>query len=42
MADEKVYMLNVLWFKPDGGAQKCAEYAAAVTPYLQRHDVNTE
>lgn len=32
MADEKVYMLNALWFKKDGGAEKYAEYAAAAGP----------
>ena len=31
---EKVCMLNVLWFKEDGGAQKYAEYAAAAAPYV--------
>ena len=35
MPDEKVYMLNVLWFKKDGGAQKYAEYAAAAAPFVQ-------
>ena len=33
--DEKVYMLNVLWFKEDGGAEKYAEYAAAAGPFVQ-------
>lgn len=32
---EKVHMLNVLWFKPDGGAEKYAEYAAAAAPFVQ-------
>ena len=31
---EKVYMLNVLWFKEDGGAEKYAEYAAAAAPFV--------
>ena len=35
MADEKVYMLNVLWFKKDGGAAKYAEYAAAAGPFVE-------
>jgi uncharacterized protein (DUF1330 family) len=35
MADEKVYMLNVLWFKKDGGAEKYAEYAAAAAPFVE-------
>ena len=33
-ADEKAYMLNVLWFKPDGGAEKYAKYAAAAGPFV--------
>lgn len=32
---EKVYMLNALWFKEDGGAEKYAEYAAAAAPLVQ-------
>ncbi len=32
---EKVYMLNVLWFKEDGGAEKYAEYAAAAAPFVE-------
>jgi uncharacterized protein (DUF1330 family) len=35
MADEKIYMLNALWFKKDGGAAKYAEYAAAAAPFVQ-------
>jgi uncharacterized protein (DUF1330 family) len=31
---ERVYMLNVLWFKEDGGAEKYAEYAAAASPFV--------
>ena len=31
---EKVYMLNVLWFKKNGGAEKYAEYAAAAAPFV--------
>ncbi|MFQ5512992.1 MAG: DUF1330 domain-containing protein [Myxococcota bacterium] len=34
MHDPRIYMLNVLWFKPDGGAEKYAEYAAAATPIV--------
>ena len=37
MADEKIYMLNVLWFEPNGGAQKYAEYAAAAAPYVEKY-----
>ncbi len=32
---EKVHMLNVLWFKPDGGAEKYMEYAAAAAPFIE-------
>ncbi|MBW2279526.1 MAG: DUF1330 domain-containing protein [Deltaproteobacteria bacterium] len=32
---DKVYMLNALWFKTDGGAEKYAEYAAAAAPFVQ-------
>lgn len=29
MADEKIYMLNAIWFKKDGGREKYAEYMKA-------------
>jgi uncharacterized protein (DUF1330 family) len=32
---DKVYMLNALWFKKDGGAKKYAEYAAAAAPFVR-------
>ena len=35
MANEKVYMLNVLWFKKDGGAEKYAQYAATAAPFVE-------
>lgn len=35
-ADERVYMLNALWFRKDGGAEKYAEYAAAAAPVVAR------
>lgn len=35
MADERIYMLNALWFNPDGGAEKYREYMKAVAPYLE-------
>jgi uncharacterized protein (DUF1330 family) len=35
MADGKIYMLNALWFKPDGGARKYREYLKAADPYLE-------
>ena len=35
MAEDKIYMLNALWFKKDGGAEKYAEYTAAAAPFVQ-------
>lgn len=37
MDGEKTYMLNVLWFKADGGAEKYAEYVAAASPYVEKY-----
>ncbi len=34
--DGPVQMLNLLDFKPEGGAERYAEYSAAVTPLLQK------
>ncbi len=34
---EKVYMLNALWFKKDGGAGKYAEYARAAAPFVAKY-----
>lgn len=36
MADEPIYMLNALWFKADGGAEKYAEYLAGALPCVER------
>jgi uncharacterized protein (DUF1330 family) len=33
--DGPVQMLNLLHFKPEGGAERYAEYTAAVTPLLE-------
>jgi uncharacterized protein (DUF1330 family) len=33
--DKPVYMLNVLWFKKEGGKEKYMEYGAAVAPLLE-------
>lgn len=30
-------MLNVLWFKPDGGAEKYNEYLKAAGPFVAKH-----
>ena len=35
--DERIFMLNVLWFKEDGGAEKYAEYIAAASPFVAKH-----
>jgi uncharacterized protein (DUF1330 family) len=35
-ADGPVVMLNLLAFAPDGGAERYAEYTAAVQPLLER------
>ncbi len=32
-----IFMLNALWFKPNGGKEKYAEYGAAVAPLLEKH-----
>jgi uncharacterized protein (DUF1330 family) len=34
--DGPVQMLNLLDFKPDGGAERYAEYSAAVAPLLEK------
>lgn len=33
----KVYILNALWFAPEGGSEKYAEYGAAVGPLVARY-----
>jgi len=35
--DERFFMLNVLWFKPDGGAEKYDEYLKAAGPFVAKH-----
>ncbi len=32
------YMLNALWFKPDGGHEKYQEYMTAVTPLIKKYN----
>lgn len=34
---EKVYMLNALWYQPDGGEAKYREYMAAVAPFVVKY-----
>ena len=35
--DEKVYMLNALWFLPEGGKEKYKEYLRAAGPIVQKY-----
>ena len=35
--DQRFFMLNVLWFKPDGGAEKYNEYLQAAGPFVAKH-----
>lgn len=37
MADERIYMLNALWFDGEAGAALYAEYAAAAAPFVERY-----
>ncbi len=37
MSDDAIFMLNVLWFKPDGGAARYGEYMKAVWPVAARY-----
>lgn len=34
---ERFFMLNALWFKEDGGAEKYNEYLAAAGPFVAKH-----
>jgi len=36
-AEERIFMLNVLWFKEDGGAKKYQEYMKAARPFVVKH-----
>ena len=40
MSDDSIYMLNVLWFKPDGGADRYKEYLKAAGPISAKHGGN--
>jgi len=35
-SEDKFYMLNALWFKPDGGREKYQEYMRAAGPVVLR------
>jgi uncharacterized protein (DUF1330 family) len=37
MAGSEIYMLNALWFKPDGGAEKYSQYMKAAAPFVQKY-----
>lgn len=37
MADERIYMLNALWFEGEEGATLYGEYAAAAAPYVEKY-----
>ncbi len=36
MSDERIYMLNALWFKKDGGAETYRRYLKAAGPIVQK------
>ena len=40
--DERFFMLNVLWFKPDGGAEKYDEYLKAAGPFVAKHGAKSD
>jgi len=40
--DERFHMLNVLWFKPEGGAEKYNEYLQAAGPFVLKHGGKSE
>jgi len=35
--NNSIYMLNALWFKPDGGHNKYKEYMKSVSPLLKKY-----
>ncbi len=37
MADERIYMLNALWFEGEAGSDLYAEYAAAAAPFVEKY-----
>jgi uncharacterized protein (DUF1330 family) len=36
MGDQPIYMLNALWFDPDGGSERYKEYLKAAAPIVAR------
>lgn len=39
---DRFFMLNVLWFKPDGGAAMYKEYLRAAGPFVQKYGGKTD
>ncbi len=37
MEDQKVYMLNALWFKSEGGLQRYRKYKKAASPLIKKY-----
>lgn len=35
MKDQRIYMLNALWFRADGGEQRYREYLKVVSPLIE-------
>ena len=36
MSDEKVFMLNAIWYKPDGGELRYRQYIKAIVPLIRK------
>jgi uncharacterized protein (DUF1330 family) len=41
-AEQRFFMLNALWFKEDGGAEKYQEYLKAAGPFVAKHGGKTD
>ena len=37
MANERIHMLNVLWFEGEAGSALYAEHAAAAAPFVEKY-----
>ena len=35
--DKRIYMLNALWFKPQGGRERYDEYLRAAAPLVKKY-----
>ncbi len=40
--DDRFFMLNVLWFRPEGGAAKYKEYLRAAGPFVEKYGGKTD